>query len=316
MNGKLQNDHTAPFDSAACFLNKRLHSILKETPTYIKENVQEIRLRAGMPIVLCSPGKSYFYTSSAAVVSVYGDGLQTASLSDIRESFNSICGYSVYSYQNELKNGFITVKGGHRIGISGTAVYKDGKVNTLKDVSSLNVRIARQIKGVSRSLIGQVDFLSGGVLIAGPPGSGKTTMLRDIARKLSLTLRKIVVIDERGELAALYSGSMQNDLGLCDVLNEYKKADALEVAIRSLSPQTVVCDELGSIEEVRAVNMSLNAGVNIIATIHAGSYEELLNRGIANELLSTGAFKTVVTLNTRDKPATIKSINILGDKDD
>lgn len=312
MNGKVQNNNNSSFDSAITCLNRHIQGILQNTPEQIKAQAQEIRLRANMPLVLFCGNRSYFYDENGIVLSNYDARALTPSLNDIKESFNNICNYSVYSYQHQLKEGFITVKGGHRVGICATAVYQDNRINTIRDISSLNIRIARQIKGIAEPILSQVDFIRSGVLIAGKPSSGKTTLLRDISRSLSLKLIKLAVIDERGELAAMTGATMGNDLGFCDVLNDYKKTDAIEIAIRALSPDIIVCDELGNIDEIKFITLSVNSGVKLIATIHAGSYEELLRKPQTKAILDTGAFNTVVVLDDSRNPGKIKSIHKVG----
>ncbi len=233
----------------------------------------------------------------------------TASQRSLYDTFRRLCDYSVYSRQDEIRNGFITVRGGHRVGLCGTAACENGRITTLNDISSMNVRIARQVFGVSEELIGHLYPLEGGILIAGVPSSGKTTLLRDLARSLSLGIgchiMRTAVIDERGELSGTYAGTAYNDMGLSDVLNGYPKGEGIMHAIRAMSPQVIICDELGTEEDCRAVAQGCHAGAAVIASIHAASYEELLCRRQARALLQTGAFATVVMLESSDHPCKI-----------
>ncbi len=152
--------------------------------------------------------------------------------------------YSVYARQHELQNGFVTLRGGHRMGVCGTAVMQGGSVLNVRHISSLNLRIAREHRGCGKKLFAQLRGKSGGVLLCGAPCSGKTTLLRDLARLFSAEDgRQTALIDERGEIAAVCDGVPQNDVGFCDVFDGYPKAQAMEQALRSLSPQVMICDE-------------------------------------------------------------------------
>jgi stage III sporulation protein AA len=237
----------------------------------------------------------------------------------MEESFRNLCSYSVYSHENEIRNGYITLSGGHRAGICGTAVLQSDSVSSVRGISSINLRISREIRGAADELLDRIwDRLAGGLLLAGAPSSGKTTILRDLARQLSSgvrgNLKKVAVIDERGEIAGTYCGVPQNDLGCCcDVLDGYPKAEGILLAVRTLSPDIILCDEIGSEREVGAVEQGLNTGVILIASIHAGSIEELVRRKQAIKLLRTGAFATVAQLDASKGPGKIAGIYKAGD---
>ncbi len=315
----MENFSDARFDSAAKSLCDRIAKYLKLLPYDIKNQTQELRLRVNKPVSVCCTNGVYFLSQYGRVVCYPGSDMIIADKLDIDESFRNICSYSIYSHQNEIKNGYITLCGGHRVGISGTAVYHDGDVTGMRDVSSINIRIAREITGSANELFRTLNgSITAGLLLAGAPASGKTTILRDIARQLSSgvcgNIKKVTVVDERGELSGTYLGIPQNDLGFCsDVLNGYPKSVGIMQAIRSLSPEFIVCDELGGSEEVKAVEQGLNAGVSIISSIHAGSIEEFLKRKQAVALLETGAFGSIVMLSGHDKPGKIKGIYRAGD---
>lgn len=307
------------FDSAAEGVCERIRKSLKALPTDVKKQAQEIRLRVNRPVTVVCPRGIYFVKEGGGIGCIIGAGCITANKSDLEESFRTLCSYSVYSHENEIKNGYITLRGGHRAGICGTAVFQNGTVSGMKDISSVNIRVAREIPGSADVLLNQLkDTLSGGLLLAGPPSSGKTTILRDIARQLSSgirgNIRKVAVIDERGEIAGSFQGIPQNDIGLCcDVLDGYPKAEGIMLAVRSLSPQYIICDELGTENETHAVEQSLNAGVCVIASIHAGSAGELLRRRQAVALLKTGAFAAAALLNGSEEPGSIAGIYRAGD---
>lgn len=310
------------FDQAAHGVCERLRSLLVKLPVQIKNDAQEIRLRAGKPVSVCCSKSTYFISQNGTPVCFLKEGLALSDRIDLEESFRNICCYSVYSHQHEIKNGYITMRGGHRAGICGTAVQNAGGVGGVRDISSINIRVARQIDGAADELFEKLgNKLNGGVLLAGPPSSGKTTLLRDMARQLAGGVRgdmkKVAVIDERGELAGTHQGFAQNDLGFCcDVLDGYPKGEGILQAIRSLSPEIIICDEMGGQADIAAVEEGLNAGVIMVASIHAGCIEELKRRKQAVRLLETGAFLNIVMLGDRSSPGKITGIYTAGEWDD
>lgn len=298
------------FNMCAKGLNQRLQNAVMKIPDSIKEEIQEIHIRTNKPVTLYSANITYYLTSDNQIVSHwYNSNMLIATPSDICETFQNICCYSVYSKQAEINNGFITLKGGHRAGICGTAVYNDGKITSIRDISSINLRIAKEFKGASAKLLSSIDINKGGVLICGIPSCGKTTMLRDIARVLSTDYSlKVCVVDERGELGGAYQGISQNDLGLCDVLDGYRKPDGIMQAVRSLSPDVIVCDEIGTDDEAEKITECLNSGVSVIASVHCSNSDELLSKSQTCKLISTGAFEYIVFLSDRKSPGVIKEL--------
>lgn len=300
------------FKEITKYFPRRISDLLNAVPRNIALEAQEIRLRSDKAIVINCTDNSYFVTMSGMVTLCTDANLLIVRQNEILETFNNMCDYSVYSYQSEIRNGFITIKGGHRVGICGTAVLDNSNIIGIKDISSINIRIARQVYLEDLNLIKRLGGGSSGVLLAGPPSCGKTTMLRDIARVLSNGIlgymKKVTVVDERGEISSMFLGSSQNDLGLCDILNLYPKGEGLMQAIRALSPEVVICDEIGSDKDILALEEGLNAGVSIIASIHAGSMAEFIKRKSAQKLMATGAFKKVVMMKDRKSPGRIEKI--------
>lgn len=299
------------FNEASRALSDRLYKAVYKLPNELKAKVQEIRVRAEKPLALSVGNDTLFVDNKFTLSENYENSL-VASMEDIVTTFQNICCYSVYSHQNEIKNGFVTMGSGHRVGICGTAVSIHGEINSVRDISSLNIRIAREIPNASEELLRRVGKLDGGLLIVGMPCSGKTTILRDLARRISLgidcRIMRTSVVDERSELSGTYAGISKNDLGLADILNGYSKADGIMQALRTLSPEAIICDEIGASSDMQAIEQGVNAGVSIIATIHAESYHELLSRNQGKALIGTGAFKMIVILDSRENVGKIKEL--------
>ena len=298
---------------AVSSLSGNLKELLLAAPPSAKQNAFEVRIRVGMPISLTCAGNIWFMDKHSQMHNRPPSiGYYLVTQDDIAQSVISLCAYSVHSHQEEMRGGFISLRGGHRAGISGTAVVQNGKICAVRDISSINLRVARDIEGIATALMEQAfpDGRLCGLLIAGPPSSGKTTVLRDIARQLSNGYTgkyiKCVVVDERCEIGAVFDGIPQNNMGLCcDILSGYPKGEGIWHAVRSLSPQVVICDEIGGAQEAENIIEGLNCGVKIIATAHAGNLDELLERPQIRRLFEYGAFERVVQLEGAEVPGTI-----------
>ena len=290
--------------------NPFIRTALIKIPDKIKNNIQEICIRINSSIIIFTQNKSYFVGKNGEITPEDPKSL-LISQNDIIETMKILCNFSIYSYQNQIKEGFITLKGGHRVGISGTAVINNNEIINISDISSINFRISREVLGCSDRIFDKFGLNIGGTLIIGPPSSGKTTILRDIARKLSTSfeadkLIKVSIIDERREIAASYQGIPQRDIGFSDVLSGFPKAEGIIRAIRTLSPKIIICDEIGGIEDAEAIKKSLNSGVGIIASIHAKSTDEMANSFRIKNILSSGAIKRAVLLDSN--PGKIKGM--------
>ncbi len=282
------------FRSVVKELPANIQDILLQVPINVRSNANEIRLRAGRKICICYENKLYFLNNILKI-------------EEIRECFRSICNYSIHSHTQEIKQGFITIRGGHRAGISGTAVYdENNNITNLREISSINLRIAKQIYDVSNSLIDKLNGNVGKLLIIGPPSSGKTTLIKDIIRNLNDKV--ISIIDTRGEIAACVNGVPQNDIGNADVFDSWNREDGIISAIKAMSPEIIVCDEIGSNFDLQAINACVGAGVELIATAHGGSLEEIMKRDIIKRILMTGAFDNIVLLKGKSEPCKIEFI--------
>lgn len=289
------------------YLPEKISCIFRKIPSDTAENINEIRLRVNRPIAVTSLGENYFVTANGSLT--LSDSLSIICTSgDILDSFKAVCEYSIHSYQKEISQGFITIEGGNRVGICGTAVGQE-KIETLKYISGLNFRIAGQAIGCGSKLCEKL-FYNGltSVLIIGEPLSGKTTYLRDICRILGKQHR-ISIIDERSEIAACHHGIPQNDIGsFSDVLDGFDKKNGIETAIRVMSPEIVVCDEIGGKDDCIAILESINSGVKFLASVHGKSIDEILKREHIKKLVDYGIFEFAVFLEDR-KVKEIRAIN-------
>lgn len=289
-----KTDGRAAFLSAAEKLSEPMRTRLITAAENRIENIREIRLIEGVPLQIMAENR---------IVTLGGERLTSEQLA---ESLISLCENSVHSHQRELAQGYITIKGGHRAGISATAVYDEkDRLTGLRQPTAIVLRVAGRFENVSDELIKQA-FSRGicGLLIAGAPGSGKTTMLRDIAKKLSAgTLQgceRVAVVDERGELYGF--------CGAACVMSGYKKAEGILMAVRNLSPQLVICDELGSEEEINAVKQVMNSGVSVITSVHAANRSELVRKEPIIRLLKSGAFLKTAFISCLPNPCTLEEV--------
>lgn len=276
------------------------NEIIKYFPEKIKneinkldiENFEEIRLRVLKPIIIKQHDKE-------KILNLNGQAY-ILSKEELNKIFEMICNNSVYAFQEELANGFITIPGGHRIGITGKPLYKEGKIYSMKDISGLNIRIAREMVGCANNLIEEI--LDKNILIVALPGIGKTTLLRDIIRQISNFGKNVGIVDERSEIAASYRGIPQNDIGIrSDVIDGVYKVDGIRMLVRSMKPDYIATDEIGNDDDIEAIKYAINAGVKIIATAHGGSIEDLKRRKKLYKLIEDKIFEKIILIDKNRK---------------
>lgn len=290
-------------------LSESVREILKKTDL---DRAEEIRLRKNKPLTL-QFGQKHVFVCQNGAFSADGQKAYIVSGRDIERTLELLCRGGIYSFREQIGAGYITMQGGHRVGIAGSAVVKDGKVTYLKDISGLNIRIARCINGAADSIMSYLAHnasngkIQPNILIVSPPGCGKTTILRDLARQMSENGVKVVIIDERSEIAAMSDGTDGCGTGvLTDILDACPKAEGMMMAIRSLSPQIIVCDEVGSKEDIEAIGRAADCGVGVAASIHASNARELFNSQKLRECAEM--FDIFVTLSMREGSGTVESI--------
>ncbi len=288
------------FDSALYAICDEIKSVLIDLPPIVKTNAQEIRLRSGQPLILTVGGAPMWVSTDAKADYLVPKNPLYCTAEQINKIYINLCNHSVYSHTEEINQGFIMMRGSHRAGVCGT-VFSGG----MRDISSINIRISKEIKGCADKLLEGFD--GKGMLIAGPPGSGKTTLLRDMVRQLShYRNRRITVIDSRGEIAAVYSATPENDIGEnTDVITGVEKAIGIEMAVRTMYPQIVAFDEIGSQGEIDMILHALNCGVSVLTTAHIGGKDDLCRRDVTSKLLKSGAISKIALLTRAGDAARI-----------
>lgn len=312
-------------DSTSCkikeilpMLSQRVAAAVEKADISGIEPLEEMRMRTAKPLMLQNYRSERFIGANGALTTKL-PGCFIVSQQDIKASLELMSENSIYAYQDEIKNGYITIRGGHRIGLTGKVVMEGGFVKNIKDVSGLNIRISNQIFGCAEKILGYLLRNSTDIyntLIVSPPQCGKTTILRDIARLLGNGLpesgfggMKVGIVDERSEIAACLHGAPQNDVGLrTDVLDGCPKSIGLPMIIRSMSPKVVITDEIGNDGDREAVHSVLNAGVRIVTTAHGYNISELKSRREVLRMIRDKLFERYVILDDSKGPGTLVEV--------
>lgn len=272
----------------------------------IQEKIEEIRIRIDRPLELVIEGEPYYPNG---YIVTKQDGLNL---------LNKLSDYSIYTLEEELRRGFITIRGGHRVGLAGKVITDKGQVKAVKDVTSFNIRIAKEKIGISEPFI---PYLFNGswmnTIIFGSPQTGKTTLLRDMARVMStgnyecdIPSYKVGIVDERSEIAGCVKGIPQHQFGpRLDVLDACPKAEGMMMLIRSMSPDILIVDEIGRVEDIEAILEAVNAGVVLFVTVHGSNLDDLYRRPSLKSLMELKVFERYVGLSRTYGPGTVNSIH-------
>ena len=290
------------------YLKEEWRALIEKQPSELLRKATEVRIRCGKGCSL-SCGDGNFPV----------EGIANVTTGEMEELLQKICRGAAYQFETQVENGYIPLPGGHRAGICGTFVKDEKGMVRIRDLASVNFRICRDVSGIAEDLFPKLlcdgKFCSN--LIVSEPCGGKTTLLTDLVRTLSKNGYRSAVIDERGEIAAVFRGVPQKDLGeLADVLDGYPKPYGMMIALRTLSPQVLVCDEIGSREETEKMLEAMNAGVPVLATAHARDEEELFNRPQIKRLTDAGAISKIVLLKGAKAPGKIRKVMTVNHYDD
>ncbi|MEZ3486455.1 MAG: stage III sporulation protein AA [Lachnospiraceae bacterium] len=289
-------------------LPKSVRALLeKEALRYAK--LQEIRLRTDKPLLL-------IYGGEERIIRNQRDGPYIVTREDIREMLEYVSNYSLYAYEQEMRQGFITIEGGHRVGIAGQAIVEDGRVRNLRYISSVNLRMSHEVTGCADQIF---PYIVDGqrvcnTLVVSPPRCGKTTLLRDMIRQISDGNRwtrgmTVGVVDERSEIGGCYMGAAQNQLGIrTDILDCCPKAEGMMMLIRSMGPEVIAVDEIGTTEDVHAVEYAMHCGCRMLATVHADSMEELRRKPLLDQMVAKKQFERYILLGCQDHAGQVEGV--------
>ncbi len=290
------------------YFGKNIKPVFKALDGSCFKDVEEIRIRLNKNIIIKSKNNKEYIVK-------YNNIPYTPTSLDINQTIEIMSDYSIYSFEQEIRNGFITLKGGFRVGLTGkviTAIDKNNNsyIKTIKNISSINIRVAREVKGVAQNLVDNI-FKNNvkNTMIISPPNCGKTTLLRDLIRIISDRGYNVGVVDERSEIASCYNGFASLDVGLrTDVLDRCSKPEGMIMLLRSMSPDVIAVDEIGGIKDIEALEKVSNSGVKIICSIHAKNIDELRGKRDMGYILDKKIFERFVVLNRVEGECNIEGV--------
>lgn len=268
-----------------------------------KENLQEIRMRAEKPILILLHNQEFFIHPKGFLTKKKEEGY-IVTVADIEHTINYLCQYSIYAFEEEMKQGYFTIQGGHRIGIAGRMILEQGNIKNMQYISSANIRLAHEIKGVADGILPYIyhHHMLLNTMIISSPGAGKTTLLRDLIRQISdgneyAEGRTVGVVDERSEIGGCYRGIPQNDIGIrTDVLDACPKIYGMMMLIRAMSPRVVAIDEIGNNEDVMALKQVLQCGCKLLVTVHGNDLQEVWRKPWYKDILEEELFQRFIVL--------------------
>lgn len=289
-------------------LSESVQKIIEQERMDFSE-LQEIRLRIGQPVTV-------LYQNEELILPTMYSEKKRLGKQEMKETIEHISNYSLYAYEHELKQGFITIEGGHRVGMAGQVIMEGGKIKNMKYISSINIRVSHEVLDCANKIFPYITYNKQmyHTLIISPPRCGKTTLLRDVIRQISDGNRWIKgctvgVVDERSELGGCYLGVIQNNLGMrTDILDRCPKADGMIMLIRSMAPQVVAVDEIGAKEDVHAIEYAMHCGCKMLATAHGDSMEEICKKPIFEKLIREKRFERYVVLSNRYRLGGIEAV--------
>jgi len=271
--------------------------------------IQEIKIRTGKPLMVMND-------TGEMIVRASSGGIYIVTEADLREMLEYISNYSLYAYEDEMRQGFITIEGGHRIGLCGQTIVGNRQVKNLRYISSINVRVAHEVIGCADDVIPYLieDTRVLHTLIVSPPRCGKTTLLRDIIRQISdgnkdIKGQAVGVVDERSEIGGCYRGVPQNQLGMrTDILDGCPKAEGMLMLIRSMGPEVIAVDEIGTKEDVHAVDYAMHCGCKMLATVHGKSLDEIRDKPELGKLVENHRFERYIVLGNKRGVGSVEGI--------
>ena len=301
-------------DEILCFFSGHIREILEQARLDLGR-LQEIRLRAEKPFLIRLDGEEFFLSGQGKSLKEPA-GAWVVTKREIRETMELVGKYSLYAYEDELKQGYLTLQGGHRMGISGKVVLEGDKVKSIRYISCLNLRLSHQITGCGDKVLPYLYDETGlkHTLIISPPRCGKTTLLRDLIRQISNGSREhpgrtVGVVDERSEICGCYQGIPANDVGIrTDVMDACPKAEGMMMMIRSMAPEVLAVDEIGGQEDISALETALFCGCRLLATVHGSSLEDIRSKPLLKRLVEEQIFERYVIMGYGMGPGTVWKI--------